>query len=77
MENKAHAMAAGIFVVVVTALLIALAAWLTRDTGQRDAYEISTREAVTGLQPQAADRGVRTAISRAEVTHEHDERRQQ
>jgi phospholipid/cholesterol/gamma-HCH transport system substrate-binding protein len=56
MENKAHALAAGIFVVFATALLIALAAWLTRDTGQRDAYEISTREAVTGLQPQAAVR---------------------
>jgi phospholipid/cholesterol/gamma-HCH transport system substrate-binding protein len=53
MENKAHALAAGIFVVVITALLIGLAAWLTRDTGERDAYEISTREAVTGLQPQA------------------------
>ena len=56
MENKAHAMAAGIFVLVATALLIGLAAWLTRDTGQRDAYEISTRETVTGLQPQAAVR---------------------
>ena len=56
MENKAHAMAAGIFVVAVTALLIALAAWLTRDTGERDAYEISTREIVTGLQEQAAVR---------------------
>jgi len=53
MENKAHALAAGIFVVVVTALLIALAAWLTRDTGERDLYEISTRETVTGLQSQA------------------------
>jgi phospholipid/cholesterol/gamma-HCH transport system substrate-binding protein len=56
MENKAHALAAGIFVVAITALLIALAAWLTRDTGERDPYEISTREAVTGLQPQAAVR---------------------
>src|SRR3954469_7580144 len=56
MENKAHALAAGIFMVIATALLIGLAAWLTRDTGQRDAYEISTREAVTGLQPQAAVR---------------------
>ena len=53
MENKAHAMAAGIFVVVLSALLLALAAWLTRDTGHRDIYEISTRETVTGLQPQA------------------------
>jgi phospholipid/cholesterol/gamma-HCH transport system substrate-binding protein len=53
MENKAHAIAAGIFVVAVTVLLVALAAWLTRDTGARDVYEISTRETVTGLQPQA------------------------
>ncbi len=53
MENKAHAMAAGIFVVAVTALLVMLAAWLTRDHGDRDIYEISTRETITGLQPQA------------------------
>jgi phospholipid/cholesterol/gamma-HCH transport system substrate-binding protein len=56
MENKAHALAAGIFVVIVTSLLIALAAWLTRDTGNRDIYEISTRETVTGLQSQSAVR---------------------
>jgi phospholipid/cholesterol/gamma-HCH transport system substrate-binding protein len=53
MENKAHAMAAGIFVVLMAVLLIGLASWLTRDTGSRDPYEISTREAVTGLQAQA------------------------
>lgn len=56
MENKAHALAAGIFVVVVTAMLVALASWLTRDAGERDIYEISTREIVSGLQPQAAVR---------------------
>ena len=56
MENKAHAMAAGLFVVVAAALLLMLAAWLTRDTGPRDAYEISTRIAITGLQSQAAVR---------------------
>ena len=32
MENKAHALAAGAFVLVVAALLVALAVWLTRDT---------------------------------------------
>lgn len=53
MENKAHALAAGIFVVALTALLVLLAAWLTRDSGERDLYDISTRETVTGLQPQA------------------------
>src|SRR3954469_18233950 len=56
MENKAHALAAGIFVLVAAALLVVLAAWLTRDTGQRDPYEISTRESISGLQPQAAVR---------------------
>ena len=53
MENKAHAMAAGIFVAVLTALVLGLASWLTRETGVRDTYEISTRETVTGLQEQA------------------------
>jgi phospholipid/cholesterol/gamma-HCH transport system substrate-binding protein len=56
MENKSHALAAGVFVVLVTALLVALAAWLTRDTEMRDALEFSTRESVTGLQEQAAVR---------------------
>jgi phospholipid/cholesterol/gamma-HCH transport system substrate-binding protein len=53
MENKAHAFAAGMFVLLVTALLVALAAWLTRDTGVRRIYEISSQEAVNGLQAQA------------------------
>lgn len=53
MENKAHAMAAGIFVALLALLVLGLAAWLTRETGVRDTYEISTRETVTGLQEQA------------------------
>lgn len=53
MENKAHAMAAGIFVALLTALVLGIASWLTRETGARDTYEISTRETVTGLQEQA------------------------
>lgn len=56
MENKAHALAAGLFVVVVSAMLIAMAVWLTRDSGEYRIYEISSPEAVTGLQPQAAVR---------------------
>jgi phospholipid/cholesterol/gamma-HCH transport system substrate-binding protein len=56
MENKAHALAAGAFVLLVGAMLVALAVWLTRDTGVRRVYEMSTREAVSGLQPQAAVR---------------------
>ncbi len=53
MENKAHALAAGLFVLLVSALLVALATWLTRDTGEQRAFLISSPEAVTGLQSQA------------------------
>lgn len=53
MENKAHALAAGAFVLVAAALLAALAVWLTRDAGVQLSYELSTREVVSGLQPQA------------------------
>jgi phospholipid/cholesterol/gamma-HCH transport system substrate-binding protein len=56
MENKAHALAAGAFVLVLLALLAALAAWLTRDGGKRDFYEISTPQTITGLQAQAGVR---------------------
>lgn len=53
MENKAHAMAAGVFVLVVSALLALLAIWLTRDSGERNLFELSTRETISSLQPQA------------------------
>ena len=53
MENKAHALAAGLFVALAAALLLTLAAWLSRDGGARDVFEISTRETVSGLQEQA------------------------
>ena len=53
MENKAHALIAGTFVVLVTALLALLAIWLTRDNSQRDLYEMTTSQTISGLQPQA------------------------
>jgi len=56
MENKAHALMAGAFVVVVAALLAVLAIWLTRDNTRRDLYEMSTSETISGLQPQAVVR---------------------
>lgn len=56
MENKSHALAAGTFVLALLALLVALALWLTRDSRQLQVYELSSREAVTGLQPQASVR---------------------
>jgi phospholipid/cholesterol/gamma-HCH transport system substrate-binding protein len=69
MENKSHALAAGTFVVLLMALVIALSVWLTRDTRDLQIYELSSPDAVTGLQPQASVRykgvniGKVTAIS--------------
>jgi phospholipid/cholesterol/gamma-HCH transport system substrate-binding protein len=56
MENKSHAYAAGAFVLLASALLVALAFWLTRDTSVHRVFELSSKEAVTGLQPQAGVR---------------------
>lgn len=56
MENKSHAFAAGVFVLALTALLVGLAVWLTRDKGSYQSYEMTTGEAVSGLQLQAAVR---------------------
>jgi phospholipid/cholesterol/gamma-HCH transport system substrate-binding protein len=56
MENKSHAFAAGAFVLAVAALLVAMAAWLTRDHSEQRVFEISSKEGITGLQPQAGVR---------------------
>ncbi|MDP3654906.1 MAG: MlaD family protein [Rhodoferax sp.] len=56
MENKSHALAAGIFVLGVAAMLVAMAVWLTRDNSDKRVFEISSREGVTGLQAQAGVR---------------------
>ena len=67
MENKAHALAAGAFVLVVTALLALLAVWLTRDKSQRDLYEMSTGDIISGLQPQATVRFRGVPVGKVEL----------
>ena len=67
MENKSHAFAAGLFVLVVTALVVGLGVWLTRDRGKYETYELSSGEGVAGLQPQAAVRYKGVSVGR--VTH--------
>ena len=64
MENKSHALAAGIFVLVVAAMLAGLAVWLTRDNANYEQYELSTRDGVSGLQPQAAVRYKGVAVGK-------------
>jgi phospholipid/cholesterol/gamma-HCH transport system substrate-binding protein len=67
MENKAHALVAGIFVLVVSALLAVLAVWLMRDNTQRDMYEMSTSETISGLQPQAVVRFRGVPVGKVEL----------
>lgn len=64
MENKSHAYAAGVFVLLVGALLIAMAAWLMPDAIEQRVFELTTREAVNGLRPQAAVRFRGVAVGR-------------
>ena len=64
MENTAHAFAAGVFVLAVTALLVGMVMWLMRDTVSTSRYEMTTTDAVTGLQPQAAVRFKGVAVGK-------------
>lgn len=64
MENKSHAIAAGTFVLVVSAMAIGMAVWLTRDTSEQRVFELSSRESVTGLQPQAGVRYKGVSVGR-------------
>lgn len=64
MENKSHALAAGAFVLVVAALLTGLALWLTRDQTAYNLYELSSKDSVSGLQPQAQVRYKGVAVGR-------------
>lgn len=67
MENKSHALAAGTFVLVLLALLVAMAVWLTRDTNAQRVYELSSKEAISGLQPQASVRFKGVSVGKVTV----------
>lgn len=56
MENKAHALIAGLFTIVLLAAAIAVAMWLNRDRVERVPYELATKLSLPGLNPQAAVR---------------------
>ena len=56
MENKSHALAAGTFVLLMTAMLISAAVWLTRDSRAMRVFELAGQVSLTGLQPQASVR---------------------
>jgi len=56
MENRSHALIAGIFTVLLTVAIVATAMWLNRDTTERVSYTLVTNGSVAGLNPQAAVR---------------------
>ncbi|MDB5797627.1 MAG: hypothetical protein JWP36_1529 [Paucimonas sp.] len=56
MENKAHALIAGLFTIGLLVAAVLAGLWLNRDREQRIAYEIATRLSIPGLNPQAAVR---------------------
>ena len=54
MENKSHALIAGIFTVLLTVAVIITAMWLNRDTQERTPYILTTSGSIAGLNVQAA-----------------------
>ncbi|HEY4374084.1 MAG TPA: MlaD family protein [Burkholderiales bacterium] len=56
MENRSHALIAGIFTVLLTIAIVATAMWLNRDVSERVGYTLVTNGSVAGLNPQAAVR---------------------
>lgn len=56
MENKAHALMAGIFTIALLIAAVLIALWFNRDRVERVPYEIATTLSVPGLNPQAGVR---------------------
>ncbi len=56
MENKSHALMAGLFTITLLAATMLLAMWFNQDRVDRVPYEIATRLSIPGLNPQAAVR---------------------
>jgi len=53
MENKSHALLAGLFTIVLLIAAIGIAMWLNRDRTDWAPYEIATTQSIPGLLPQA------------------------
>lgn len=56
MENKSHALIAGLFIIALSTALVLAALWFDRDTTERLPYELVTRASVSGLTPQSSVR---------------------
>ena len=54
MENRAHALVAGLFVIFLSITVALVAMWFSGNNIQRNAYLVITKESVSGLNPQSA-----------------------
>lgn len=67
MENRSHALAAGLFVILMTLAVISVAVWFGGETVKRDRYLLVSEVPVTGLNPQAAVRYRGSAWARSRI----------
>lgn len=56
MENKSHALIAGLFTIVLLTAVVLVGLWLNRDQVEWVPYQIATKLSVPGLNPQATVR---------------------
>jgi phospholipid/cholesterol/gamma-HCH transport system substrate-binding protein len=54
MENRAHALIAGIFVILLSTSVALVAMWFSGNNTKRTDYLVVTKESVSGLNPQSA-----------------------
>ncbi|MCB1985115.1 MAG: MCE family protein [Burkholderiales bacterium] len=54
MENRAHALVAGLFVICLGAAALIIAEWFKGDSIEHDHYQVVSKESVTGLGLQAS-----------------------
>jgi len=66
MENRSHALAAGLFTLVLIGALVAIAVWFRQDTEIRDRYILVSTTSVSGLSAQASVRFRGVEVGRVE-----------
>ena len=77
MENRAHALAAGIFVIFLSASVVLIAIWLNGDNITRIKYQVVSKTSVTGLNPQASVYYQGVNIGKVEAIYFDPDNRQQ
>lgn len=66
MENRAYALAVGMFMLLLGAGVVFIAMWFSGDTEKRDIYQLESRYPVTGLNLQAPVRFRGVEVGRVE-----------